>query len=130
MSVKIYWPYNRAPYAAMEDCTFMPKPKTHFFVCINQRPQGHPRGCCADKGAMGVLTALGQRLQASQKFDTVMVSAVRSCLGPCGAGPIVVVYPDNVWYGQVTPLAAEKIFDSHVNEGKPFPDCMLKEGTY
>lgn len=108
----------------------MPKPKTHFFVCINQRPQGHPRGCCADMGAMDALTALGQKLQASQKFDSVMVSAVRSCLGPCAQGPIVVVYPDNVWYGRVNREAAERIFDSHVNEGKPYPENMLKEGTF
>lgn len=108
----------------------MPKPKVHFLICGNQRPPGHPRGCCADKGAMNVHAALGQKLQASQKFDTVMVSMVRSCLGPCGSGPIVTVYPDNIWYGNVTPQGAEQIFDSHVNEGKPVEAFMLKEGTF
>jgi (2Fe-2S) ferredoxin len=108
----------------------MPKPKVHFLICANQRHQGHPRGCCADKGAVDVLTAFGMKLQASQKFDTVMVSAVKSCLGPCGSGPIVAVYPDNVWYGNVTNEGAQKIFDSHVNEGKPVPEFMLKEGTF
>jgi len=108
----------------------MPKPKVHFLICANQRPAGHPRGSCADKGAMDTLTAFGQRLQATQKFDTVMVSAVRSCLGPCGQGPVVVVYPDNVWYGKVDAKAAAKIFDSHVNEGKPVPEYQLAEGTF
>ncbi|MBI5638177.1 MAG: (2Fe-2S) ferredoxin domain-containing protein [Nitrospinae bacterium] len=108
----------------------MPKPKIHFFVCINERPAGHPRGSCTAKNAMGALQAMGQKLQATQKFDTVMLSAVRSCLGPCGSGPIVVVYPDNVWYGNVTPQAAEEIFDSHVTTGKPVEKYMLKEGTF
>ena len=108
----------------------MPKPKVHFLICANQRPQGHPKGCCAEKGAMNVLSAFGQKLQASQKFDTVMVSVVRSCLGPCQSGPSVVVYPDNAWYGDVTPQVAEQIFDSHVNEEKPVQSLMLKEGTF
>ncbi len=108
----------------------MPNPKVHFLTCANQRPQGHPRGCCADKGAMGVMTAFGQRMQETQKFSTVMVSAVRSCLGPCASGPVVVVYPDNVWYGNVTAENALQIFDSHVNEGKPVEALMLPEGTF
>lgn len=108
----------------------MPKPKIHFLICINQRPQGHPRGCYVDKGANHVYNALGLKLQTSQKFDTVMVSAVRSCLGPCGSGPLVVVYPDNIWYGNVTPEGAQQIFDSHVNEGKPVQSFVLKEGTF
>ncbi len=108
----------------------MPKPKVHFLICANQRPPGHPKGCCVDKGANNVLIALGQKLQASQKFDTVMLSVVRSCLGPCQFGPVVVVYPDNAWYGNVTPEGAQKIFDSHVNGGEPAESFMLKEGTF
>ena len=77
-----------------------------------------------------MLASFGQKLQASQKFDAVMVSVVRSCLGPCGSGPIVVVYPDDVWYGNVTPQRAEQIFDSHVNDGKPVESFILKEGTF
>ncbi|MBI3795233.1 MAG: hypothetical protein HY280_10990 [Nitrospinae bacterium] len=32
----------------------MPKPKTHFLTCVNQRHEGHPRGCCADRAAGNV----------------------------------------------------------------------------
>jgi len=108
----------------------MPKPKVHFLICANQRPQGHPRGCCAEKGAMDVMSAFAQRLQETQKFTTVMVSAVRSCLGPCGSGPIVAVYPDNVWYGNVTPDGARQIFDGHVNGSGPVEGLLLTEGTF
>jgi (2Fe-2S) ferredoxin len=108
----------------------MPKPKVHFLVCTNQRQEGHPRGCCSTKGSLNTLNIFQQKLMASQKFDTVKVSAVRSCLGPCEKGPIVVVYPDDVWYGSVTAEAAEKIWDSHVNEGKPAQSFVMQAGTF
>lgn len=108
----------------------MPKPKVHFLVCSNQRPQGHPRGCCAEKGSMDVLTALSGRLQETEKFDVAMLSMVQSCLGPCSLGPIVIVYPDNVWYGQMDAEKAKQVFDSHVNDGKPVESLVLQDGAF
>jgi (2Fe-2S) ferredoxin len=39
------------------------------------------------------------------------------CFGICEKGPIVVVYPDNVWYGSVTPDDVEEILDEHIEGG-------------
>jgi (2Fe-2S) ferredoxin len=39
------------------------------------------------------------------------------CFGICETGPIVVVYPDNVWYGSVTPDDVEEIMDEHIEGG-------------
>lgn len=39
------------------------------------------------------------------------------CFGICDKGPIVVVYPDNVWYGSVTPDDVEEILDEHIEGG-------------
>jgi len=107
----------------------MPKAKIHFLVCANQRPEGHPRGSCGSAGAGDVMNTLGQSLQESEKFDTVKVS-MTSCLGPCSMGPIVIVYPDNVWYGQVDPDKAKTIWNSHVNEGKPCKELEMPEGSF
>ncbi|GMT43162.1 MAG: hypothetical protein IEMM0002_1573 [bacterium] len=108
----------------------MPKPKTHFFVCRNQRTPGHPKGCCHDRMAADVYSALGKRLQETEAYGTVMLSAVGNCLGPCELGPIMVVYPDNVWYGRLNADKAVDIFNSHVNEGKPVKELLLPEGAY
>ncbi len=40
------------------------------------------------------------------------------CLGQCGHGPIVVVYPDNVWYSHVTPAEGVRIWEEHVLGGR------------
>ncbi len=39
------------------------------------------------------------------------------CFGICEKGPIVVVYPDNVWYGSVTPDDVTEILDEHIEGG-------------
>ena len=43
--------------------------------------------------------------------DEVMVSQM-GCVGLCSMGPVVMVYPDTIWYGNVTPDDMEEIVDA------------------
>ena len=52
------------------------------------------------------------------------------CLEQCEVGPTVVVYPDAVWYGGVTPADVDEIIDSHIVGGRLverliIPDSVL-----
>jgi (2Fe-2S) ferredoxin len=62
-----------------------------------------------------------------QMFDTVRLSAVQSCMGPCGSGACVAVYPDNVWYGGVTQDDIEEIFTKHLKNGTPVDRLQIPE---
>jgi (2Fe-2S) ferredoxin len=41
------------------------------------------------------------------------------CTGQCGHGPMVMVYPEDVWYAGVTVERAQRIFDEHLVGNKP-----------
>ena len=47
------------------------------------------------------------------------------CLGVCTGGPIVVVYPDGVWYAGVTPKLLERIVREHLREGRVLDDFVF-----
>ena len=78
----------------------MPKPEKHVFICSQSRPQGHPRGSCGEKGCGGVIEEFLIQLQERNLFNTVAVTNT-GCLGPCGMGPNVLVYPEGIFYGNV-----------------------------
>jgi (2Fe-2S) ferredoxin len=40
------------------------------------------------------------------------------CLDQCAFGPVVVVYPDNVWYGRVTVADVDEIIERHIRRGE------------
>ena len=47
------------------------------------------------------------------------------CLGVCTGGPIVVVYPEGVWYAGVTPELLERIVVEHLRDGKVVEEAVF-----
>lgn len=92
--------------------------KHHIFVCQTQRPPGHPKGDCQTKGAGSVIEAFGAALDAANLLGDVRPNAA-GCLGACEHGCTVVVYPEGVWYGGVTPADVPEIISSHIQGGTP-----------
>lgn len=94
------------------------KPKHHVFICMNRRPEGHPRGSCQAVGAGPVLDAMAAEVERRGLYEKVFVTGT-FCMGPCDKGPTVVVYPEGVWYGRVSPQDVAEIFDEHLEQGRP-----------
>lgn len=51
--------------------------------------------------------------------------SLADCLGVCTGGPLLVVYPDGVWYHHVDVPALERIFQAHLLEGRPVDELMF-----
>lgn len=104
----------------------MPRFEKHIFICGNQRPPGHPRGCC-DPTAEARLQKLFKQKLAERGLKGRVRANQSGCLDQCEHGPNVVVYPDGVWYGRVTLDDVDEIIESHIVNGKPVERLMLPD---
>ena len=92
----------------------MPPPyERHAFVCT--RGDWCPS---IDGDGLGVHATMKEAIREAGISDRVRVNH-SGCLNQCGNGPMVVVYPDAVWYAAVTPADAREIVDRHLVSGEP-----------
>jgi (2Fe-2S) ferredoxin len=85
----------------------------HIFVCENKRPDGHPRGCCSDKNSEEIRTIFKSRIKELGLNSSVRANAT-GCLDMCEHGVTIVIYPEQVWYGNVTLDDVEEIIQEHI----------------
>jgi (2Fe-2S) ferredoxin len=100
----------------------MEKPKHHIFVCASFRVAGDPKGICHRKNSTDLLQYVQTEL-ADRGLDDVMVSSC-GCLKLCEKGPVMAVYPENYWYGEVDEEKVDEILDA-LEEGKPAESLLM-----
>jgi len=49
------------------------------------------------------------------------------CMGPCDYGPVMVIYPEGVFYQKVTPADVDEIVDEHFIKGRPVSRLMIQD---
>jgi (2Fe-2S) ferredoxin len=82
------------------------KPLTkHVLVCGNVD--------CADGGSIALIDSLRRLIKASGRHDDIRVTRT-SCMGRCGEGPTVAVYPDGIWYRAVRESDADELVREHL----------------
>ena len=91
--------------------------KHHVFFCTNQRDDGSQ--CCEDAGASALRDYAKGRVK-ELGLDTAGGVRVNSagCLGRCKKGPVVVVYPEGVWYSYAGRSDIDEIIDEHLSKDR------------
>lgn len=86
----------------------------HVFVCTQDKPEG--AASCPHNGSIRVLQALERELKSQGLADDVHLTTC-GCMGLCDDGPVLIVYPEGVWYHKVSEEDAAEIVSSHLSSG-------------
>jgi (2Fe-2S) ferredoxin len=107
----------------------MARYKRHILICENVRDEDHPRGSCGRKCAEDIRMAFKTALK-NRGMTTTYRANKSGCLDACEHGPVVVVYPDGVWYGGVTAADVDEIIEEHVIGGKPVTRLLIDDRRF
>jgi (2Fe-2S) ferredoxin len=89
----------------------------HVFFCCNQRTNGE--ACCNDHGAQQVRDYAKQRVKELGLAGPGKVRVNQAgCLDRCKEGPVIVVYPEEVWYTYVDRADVDEIIEEHLRHGR------------
>ena len=83
--------------------------------------------CSPDRRGREIYALLARLLQReSLLFGPARVKRGETpCLGVCAGGPVVVVYPEGVWYAPVTPVLLERIVVEHLKQGRVVEEAVF-----
>jgi len=92
--------------------------KQQVLVCIG--------GGCLASGALEICSALREAIAENGLSDQVEVIET-GCMGPCAAGPVAKVMPDNVFYQGITATDAKTIVEQHIKSGEIVSHLLYKD---
>jgi (2Fe-2S) ferredoxin len=87
----------------------------HVYVCTQEKPEGVPS--CSNSNSVKVLQALEREVLAQGLDDDVQITTC-GCMGLCDDRPVIIVYPEGVWYHKVQEHDAAEIVASHLANGR------------
>jgi (2Fe-2S) ferredoxin len=93
--------------------------KKHVFVCTSGKT-------CPLQGGEEVLSVLRKEIAELGLKKQIRINKA-GCFDQCGNGPMVVVYPEAVWYAHVSPEDCHEIIESHLINDRPV-ERLLYDG--
>ena len=102
----------------------MKKPDYHILVCNSFRVGGEAQGACNKKGVARLLQYISEE-SADRGLDVAV--STTACLNVCTQGPVMIIHPNNYWYGGVD---SEEVIDAILDaleEGEAAKDYLISE---
>ncbi|MCS4292981.1 (2Fe-2S) ferredoxin [Comamonas sp. BIGb0152] len=88
----------------------VPAHQRHVLWCMGPR--------CVAKGAAALWPRLSQAVQASPPLKQQLMLLQTSCQYPCNQGPLMIIYPEGVWYGMLDADSLVPVLKSHIEGGE------------
>lgn len=99
--------------------------KHHVFFCTNRREDGAQ--CCGAAGGQHMRDYLKKKVKdANLNGEGKYRINSAGCLDRCDEGPLLVVYPEGVWYTYVDEADIDEIFEAHLKQGRIVERLQLK----
>jgi (2Fe-2S) ferredoxin len=106
----------------------MPYFKRHVFFCLNQRDQGN--ASCMQHPAQAAFDHCKAAVKAAGLSGAGGIRVNRAgCLDRCSQGPVMVVYPEGVWYTYVDIDDIDEIVESHLLNDQPVERLQLSDSS-
>jgi len=88
----------------------------HAFLCVGP-------SCCATADGLASWEVLKRRIN---ELGLPVLRTKAACLRICRGGPWLLVYPEGVWYGGVTPERCERIVREHLAGGRIVQEWVVE----
>ncbi len=108
-----------AKYKTLEEgfaVTGIDRAERHLFLCLGPD--------CAPMEQGQVTWDFLKRRCGELKLPVMRTKA--GCLRVCIGGPWLLIYPEGVWYGEVTPERCERILQEHIVAGRPIAEWAVR----
>ena len=97
--------------------------QTHVFCCTNKRDDATRRSC-GNHGADDLRDYLKKRARQAGIPDIRINTA--GCLNRCELGPVMVIYPEGVWYRYRDKTDIDEILETHIGRGQRVQRLLLQ----
>ena len=97
--------------------------QSHVFCCTNVR-DGGKRPSCGPQGADKLRAYMKERVKMAGIADTRINTA--GCLDRCELGPVLVIYPEGVWYRYRDAADIDEIVEVHLRQGSRVERLLLQ----
>ncbi len=110
--------HNAAPLDAPEQAPYA----HHLFLCSG-------RYCDPEGKAIALYNALPRLLGELGAYDNParIKRGLTACLGVCYGGPLLVVYPEGIWYHHVDEALLQRIVREHLEQGRPVREAIFHQ---
>lgn len=97
----------------------VPPHRRHLLLCTGPR--------CTALGAGALWQHLDQRLREHRllRCEDGVMALQTGCQYPCNLGPLLIVYPEGVWYGRLDAAALDRVIADHLVGGRIVASCAV-----
>jgi len=90
----------------------------HVFFCVHQRDNGED--CCGNRNAQEARDYVKNKVKelgVSSRHNRIRINN-SGCVDRCDEGPVIVVYPEGIWYTYVDESDLDEIVEEHLKNGR------------